>query len=127
MASSSRNLARKSMTDLLGGAESSLSLRMSDGGRPVQRLKARLKEVINREPSASGERLHSTPLGHPRPHGVTAQDPKTIPAASAGLPVYRTSSGADHGGSEVHHVYFAPNAPRTPFRFSFSAAPTANS
>ena len=46
MASSSRNLARKSMTDLLGGAESSLSLRMSDG-RPVQRLKARLNEVIS--------------------------------------------------------------------------------
>ena len=34
---------------------------------------------------------------------------------------------ASIGGSEVHHVYFAPNAPRTPFRFSFSAAPTANS
>ena len=31
------------------------------------------------------------------------------------------------GSREVHHVYFAPNAPRTPFRFSFSAAPTANS
>ena len=28
------------------GAESSLSLRMSDGGRAVQRLKARLNEVI---------------------------------------------------------------------------------
>ena len=26
-----------------------------------------------------------------------------------------------------HHVYRAPNAPRTPFRFSPSAAPTANS
>jgi hypothetical protein len=35
MASSSRKLARKSMTDLLGGAESSLSLRMS-GGRAVR-------------------------------------------------------------------------------------------
>jgi hypothetical protein len=27
----------------------------------------------------------------------------------------------------VHHVYLAPNAPRTPFRFSLSEAPTANS
>ena len=29
--------------------------------------------------------------------------------------------------SEVHHVYLAPNAPRTPLCFSFWAAPTANS
>ena len=47
MASSSRKLARKSMTDLLVGAESSLSLRMSDGGRAVQRLKAQYNEVIS--------------------------------------------------------------------------------
>jgi hypothetical protein len=47
MASSNSDLARNSMTDLLGGAESSLSLRISDGARAVQRLKARLNEVIS--------------------------------------------------------------------------------
>jgi hypothetical protein len=39
MASSSRNLARKGMTDFLWGAESSLSLRMSDGEHPRARLR----------------------------------------------------------------------------------------
>jgi hypothetical protein len=56
MASSSRNLARKSMTDLLGGAESSLSLRMSDG-RAVQRLKARLNEDISCTSEVAKRRL----------------------------------------------------------------------
>jgi hypothetical protein len=37
-------------------------------------------------------------------------------------------ANADESGSATHHhVYLAPNAPRTPFRFSFSPAPTANS
>jgi hypothetical protein len=36
-------------------------------------------------------------------------------------------ANAEESGSATHHVYRAPNAPRTPFRFSFSAAPTANS
>jgi hypothetical protein len=37
------------------------------------------------------------------------------------------AANAEESESASHQVYLAPNAPRTPFRFSFSAAPTANS
>ena len=49
--------------------------------------------------------------------------------ADGASPMASASGGrvtGQNGGSAAHHAYFAPNAPRTPFRFSPSAAPTAN-
>jgi hypothetical protein len=39
----------------------------------------------------------------------------------------RHESRTPNGAGRLYHVYLAPNAPRTPFRFSFSPEPTANS
>ena len=62
-------------------------------------------------------RLTSTPAGRYAQIAVIADD-----MANGSI-----DASADEFESAAHHVYLAPNAPRTPLCFSFWAAPTANS
>ena len=68
-------------------------------------------------PRSCNVRLTSTPAVRYAPIAVIADD-----MANGSI-----DASADEFESAAHHVYLAPNAPRTPLCFSFSAAPTANS